>query len=54
MADRPIKPIRPISPEPAVREVELRRRPSLGQLRRWLAFVKKKARDRRNRETGGG
>lgn len=42
MNDSPIKPIRPVGRVQSVREIGLRRRPSLFQLRQWLNFVKRK------------
>lgn len=43
MRDDPITPIRPIHAVNPVREVEIPRHPSLGQLRTWLRFAKRMA-----------
>lgn len=51
MNDGPVKPIRPVAPVRAVGEVELRRRPSFGQLRLWLAYAKSKGKARKARKT---
>jgi hypothetical protein len=40
----PIKPIQPIGAIRAIREATLRRVPSVGQLRLWLAFARQKSR----------
>jgi hypothetical protein len=42
---RPVRPINPIRPIRAIRRIKLRRAPSIGQLRRWLAFARQKAKD---------
>ncbi len=47
MSDAPITPIRPIRPVHETREIELRRRPSMGQLKQWLAFARKKGKQRK-------
>jgi len=38
--DAPIKPIRPVRATGPIREIGLRRRAALFQLRQWLDFVK--------------
>jgi hypothetical protein len=42
---RPVRPINPIRPSRGIGRIKLRRAPSIGQLRRWLAFARKKAKD---------
>jgi len=54
MSDRPIKPVAPISPVREVQDIELRRRPSIAQLKQWLAFAKRKAKSRKARQDGEG
>lgn len=49
MGDGPIKPIRPVGAVSGVREVGPRRRPSWGQLKRWLDFARRKAKERLKR-----
>jgi len=49
MRDDPITPIQPIHPIREVEEVGLRPHPSTVQLQQWLAFSKKKAKDRKER-----
>ena len=41
MFDSPIRPIRPVRAVRAVRPVDIRRRPSRGQLQVWLAFARR-------------
>lgn len=47
MSDKPIEPIHPVRPVRDVQEIGLRRRPSLGQLRQWLNFARKKGKQRK-------
>jgi hypothetical protein len=49
-SDDPITPIQAIQPLREGRDIDgLRRHPSLRQLQQWLAFSKKKAKDRKDR-----
>jgi hypothetical protein len=52
-SDDPVKPIRPIAPIRAFGDIELRRRPSLGQLRQWIDFVQRKNRDKKRSGQSG-